>query len=45
VNSGALPASRSSYGVPALPAGTLYGTLYTLLNGKWATQEVEFTSN
>ena len=43
LNSGVLPPATSFYKVPALPRGrTLYATLYTLVNGTWAYQEVPF---
>lgn len=46
VNSGILPATQSSYAVPALPVGpTLYATLFTKVNGAWTSyQETSFTA-
>ncbi len=46
VNSGVLPASQSSYGVPALPTGqTLYARIYTLIGGGWNNyQDITFTA-
>ncbi|MGI8559439.1 MAG: S8 family peptidase [Solirubrobacteraceae bacterium] len=46
VNSGPIPASQSSYNVPAMPAGqTLYATLYTELNGNYNNyQQITFTA-
>ena len=40
-----LAAGTLSYPVAALPAGKmLYATLYTLVHGKWAYQEIGFTT-
>jgi serine protease len=46
VNSGVLPATQSSYPMPALPAGpTLNATLYAEVNGGWTSyQAITFTA-
>ncbi len=38
--SGVLPASQSSFLIPALPAGSLSVTLYTKANGSWYSYQV-----
>jgi hypothetical protein len=45
VNSGPLPATQSSYSVPALPTGqTLYARIYTEINGNYNSYEdITFT--
>ncbi len=46
VNSGVLPASQSSFVVPALPTGqTLYARIWTEQNGVWGNaQDITFTA-
>jgi hypothetical protein len=45
VNSGVVPPNQSSFVVPALPAGqTLYGRIWTYVNGAWVSQSVTFTA-
>ncbi len=46
VNTGRLNPWVASYAIPALPPGrTLYATLYTSVAGKWAYQQVTFTTS
>jgi hypothetical protein len=42
--SGVLPASQTSYQMPALPTGTIYALIYTQINGTWYGQPITFTA-
>jgi len=42
--SGTLPATQTSYTLPAVPGGTLHALLYTEIAGAWTTQQETFTA-
>ena len=39
-----LPPTQSSFTVTALPAGTIFATIYTQINGAWVYQAITFTA-